>query len=222
MATDAAIDAAPAIINPIPRGKFAPEKQSTAPMASKVIPSAIIKADNVFFVLSFTAFQFKATAVPSIAAPASISPMPRGMFAPDKHKIAPMARAKRPSTESTFVSAALRRSDIAFQFSLISVTSPIAPAAISAIPRGIFAPEKQRIAPSAKREPQRYAVISSIFALYASLLNCSNTGDKRSARADAAPPPLELDRVLISSKLARFACASFAAAPTFSTAFASL
>ena len=92
-------------------------------------------------------------------------------------------------------------------------TRPIAPAAISARPRGIFVPVKNRMAPRARSAPLRIAVRRFNSRWYSSDFSPDRSRDT----PPPAPPPLELlfpPSLLIWSKDASCVPASFAAAPT--------
>ena len=174
----------------------------------------------ILFTLSGIYSQFSAAAVASDAAPAIISAIPSGTFAPENARIAPITKAAVPSVIRTCDIDARRRSSIAPQFSLITDTSPMAPAAINANPSGMFTPEKANIAPRARSAPLTYAVISSIFLLYSRVSKFSKIGLILSNPLPPAEDPAAFFVliVFISSKPAREPAASSAAAPTLSRA----
>ena len=97
--------------------------------------------------------QLRATADTREVAPAAIMPTPRGMFTPVKAKIAPKVSNAPPTIASSVPIAFRIGSDMESQLRLTAVARPIAPAAISAIPRGTETPVKANSAPIASNAP---------------------------------------------------------------------
>ena len=101
---------APRIRSPIPRGSAAPEKARIAPRAKRAaltIPTTNpIGPSSVVWIVS----QFAATDVARPAAPRISIPIPKGIFAPEKVIIAPIARSAAltiPTTAPTGPSSAV-------------------------------------------------------------------------------------------------------------------
>ena len=69
---------------------FAPENVKIAPSASNAPPTTPRIKANVFAIPSVMLFQFSLTATTKPAAPAAISPKPRGIFAPLSVRSAPI------------------------------------------------------------------------------------------------------------------------------------
>ena len=87
-------ETAPAAINATPRGTFTPPNASTAPMANRKPPSALVIVVSVFANCSDIVFQFSVITETKPTAPIAIKPRPTGMFAPVTTSIVPIANAK--------------------------------------------------------------------------------------------------------------------------------
>ena len=147
--------AAPAAIRPMPRTMPAPVRAKIKPVTNMSdAPIAMIFPRGP---CSFAdiAFQFKAAAVPSAAAPATMRPMPSGMFAPEKARIAPITSSPVPRIASVKVSAFFIFVGMVSQSSLSAFARPSAPTAIIPSPRGTLMPVNVKTAPRASKAPER-------------------------------------------------------------------
>ena len=160
IAITAANPTAPATIRPMPSGIFAPENVRIAPMASRAVLSSAVITPIGPCKASTIAFQFAATVAAIPTAPASISPMPSGMLAPEKTRIAPITSSAPLMIAVIRPTCPCNTSTISPQWLLTASQIASAPIAISAMPSGIFAPLNVKIAPSASRAaPTKSSVI---------------------------------------------------------------
>ena len=148
-------DTAPAAISAIPRGVATPEKARIRPRAIKAPPTiavmSAITSFNCFGILS----QAKAAALAIEAAPRAMRAIPKGINAPDTTRITPRASNAPPMIPIRVAKTSVSFPSRNFQLIVAAVASETAPAAIKAIPRGTFAPEKVRNAPRTNKKPPR-------------------------------------------------------------------
>ena len=150
-AIDVARPIPPAIKRPMPRGTFAPLNARIAPRTiSAPLTNAVTAPIGPCIAVSMES-QFTAASVASPIAPASISPIPNGMFAPVKAKIAPKTRSAALTIATTFPIGPSSAFSIEFQFRATVAASPIAPAIKRPIPSAGLAPEKVIIAPNTSK-----------------------------------------------------------------------
>ena len=152
-ATAVASDTAPAIIKPIPRGKFAPENVNTAPSTNSALPSSKAISETTCLILIVVLSQLIATVVAINAAPAIIRPIPSGIFAPENVNRAPITSRATESISKIPVILFCISVDMLPQLSATAAPSALAPTIIRPIPRGMFAPENARIAPTTNDAP---------------------------------------------------------------------
>ena len=149
----AMIPTAPAAIMAIPRGVATPVRARIAPIpiSAPLTIEVIVEIDPLRSPVMES--QLRATAETREIAPAAIMPIPRGIFTPVSAKIAPKVSNAPPTIASNVPIAFRIGSDMESQLRPIAVASPIAPAAISAIPRGTETPVKANNAPIASNAP---------------------------------------------------------------------
>ena len=150
---------APARIRPRPSGIPTPVNTRISPIAKAAVPAIMRIFVVTLLIFSTRLFQFRATAVASEAAPASISPTPNAVPTPVKARIAPIAKAAAPTMTRIFVTVLRTSSVIEFQFRPTVVASPTAPAASNATPRPVATPDKARTAPIPRAAPLMIATI---------------------------------------------------------------
>ena len=92
-----AIPAAPIAIKPMPMGRL-PLRARITPSARNAPDAASAIAPRATLTLFFNSPQFIAAAAPIVAAPATIRPIPNGMFAPENASRAPTANIAPPIT----------------------------------------------------------------------------------------------------------------------------
>ena len=149
----AIIPTAPAAIIAIPRGVATPVKARIAPIPIKAPLTIEVMVEIEPLRSPVRESQLRATADTRETAPAAIMPTPSGIFTPVSAKIAPNV-SNAPPTIASSVPIALRiGSDMESQLRPTAVARPIAPAAISAIPRGTETPVKANNAPIASNAP---------------------------------------------------------------------
>ena len=153
--------AAPDNISPIPRGIPTPVQTRMIPIASAAAPAIASTLVVTLLSLFVKVSQLRATAVPRAAAPARIRPTPRGVAAPVKARIIPMAMEAAPTTRRIFVIVFLILSGIVSQFNPTVAARPTAPAAIIPIPNPVATPVRARIAPIPIKAPLTIATMLS-------------------------------------------------------------
>ena len=151
--SETTIPTAPAAIIAIPRGILTPVKARIAPIPNKAPLTIVVIVLIVSSKSPFIDSQLRATAEARETAPAAMRPIPRGMLAPVKARIAPNASNPPPTIDSNVVIVVRIGSDKLSQFRATAVARPTAPAAIKAIPRGISTPVKANNAPIANNPP---------------------------------------------------------------------
>ena len=149
----AIIPTAPAAIIAIPRGVATPVKARIAPIPIKAPLTIEVMVEIEPLRSPVIESQLRATADTRDTAPAAIMPIPRGMFTPVKARIAPKVSNALPTIASRVPIALRIGSDKESQLRPTAVARPTAPAAMRAIPRGMFTPVKANKAPIASNAP---------------------------------------------------------------------
>ena len=157
-AREVASPTAPTDRSPSPRGIFAPENSRTAPSTSNAALIVPVTAPTGPSRYSETVSQLAAAYVASPTAPIAMRAKPSGRFTPEKARIAPSASEAALTSPVTEPIGPRSNSSMVLQLAAATATSPTAPIAISAIPRGTFTPENARRAPSAREAPLTTAV----------------------------------------------------------------
>ena len=188
----AAIEAAPATMSPMPRGKPPPLKAIMAPRANIAVPTIVVIRVNGALTSLTKPFQFRAKALAILTAPIAMRAIPRGTFAPVKANIAPTAREAPARIPVRVVRASVKGWSLLCQLMTAADTRLTAPRAMSAIPRGRFAPENAMIAPRASMKPPTIPVINaSVFASSADMIPQLTTAvaPRPTAPATMSPNP---------------------------------
>ena len=149
----AIIPTAPAAIIAIPSGVATPVRARIAPIPIKAPLTIEVIVEIEPLRSPVMESQLRATADTMEIAPAAIMPTPRGIFTPVSAKIAPNVSNAPPTIASSVPIAFRIGSDMESQLRPTAVASPIAPAAMSAIPRGTETPVKANSAPIANSAP---------------------------------------------------------------------
>ena len=84
------------------------------------------------------------------------------MFAPENNRIAPISRSAKLIIAVTMPRGPCKSALIVSQFAATAVAKPIAPATMSAKPRGMLAPENRIIAPIASKAADKMPVTATI------------------------------------------------------------
>ena len=110
-------------------------------------------APKLFSKSPLSVFQLRATAEAMEIAPAAIKPIPSGIFAPDKARIAPKVNRADPTIASSVPIVVRIGLVIEFQFKPTAVAKETAPATMRATPKPTATPVKANNAPMPKSAP---------------------------------------------------------------------